>query len=63
MSVLKLDTDRVSEWIYLDLDHLRDGWGSDENRTFSLSGTRTDSHISVSPREIETSQFDIADIL
>lgn len=61
--MLKLDTDGVGEGINLDLDHLTDHWGSDENRTFSLSGTRTDSHISVSPREVEPSQFYVADIL
>ena len=63
VSVLKHQRDGISERIDLDLDRFRNSWGSDQDRTLGFPACRTDSHISISPREIETSQFDIADIL
>ena len=65
MSVLKDNRDRVEIRIDLYLDILRDHWGTDEYSGIlvKLSACCAYSHISVSPREIETSQFYVADIL
>jgi hypothetical protein len=65
VTVLKYDRDGIDIRIDLDLDGFRDHWRTYEYSSIlvKLSACCTYSHISVSPREIETSQFYVADIL